>query len=184
MKSKSTFLQLTLATFIGAAILTSCGKKDDYEATGTDAKEAPATAAAPAAQPARDDLPAKKIELTANDQMKFSIDKLDAQARQKIEITFKNVGTMPKQSMGHNFCLLHLKVDPAAFLEAGFASAGNDYVAKDNEKDVIVRTKILGPGESETLSFTAPSEPGSYEYICTFPGHFGAGMKGFLNITE
>lgn len=184
MKSKSTFLHLTLATFLGAAVLTSCGKKDDYEATGTDSAAAPAAAAAPASEPARDDLPAKQIEITANDQMKFSVEKLDAKVRQKIELTFKNVGTMPKESMGHNFCLLQLKVDPAAFLEAGFAAASNDYVAKEHEKDVIVRTKIHGPSESETLTFTAPSVPGSYEYVCTFPGHFGAGMKGFLEVSE
>ncbi|RYG55380.1 azurin, partial [bacterium] len=124
------------------------------------------------------------LEITGNDQMKFNVDKLEAQARQKVELTFKNVGTMPKESMGHNWCLLELKVDPAKFLEAGFAAASNDYVAAAKEDEVIVRTKILGPGESETLTFTAPSEPGSYEYICTFPGHFGAGMKGHLEITE
>lgn len=186
MKLKQPILKLSFAAILGAAVLSSCGKKDDSSDTA-DSSESAATApsaTAPAATPARADLPVKKLEVTASDLMKFNIEKLDAQANQKIELIFKNVGTMPKQSMGHNFCLLHLKVDPAAFLEAGFASAGNDYVAKENEKDVITRTKILGPGESETLSFTAPSAPGAYEYVCTFPGHFGAGMHGFLTITE
>jgi plastocyanin len=29
-------------------------------------------------------------------------------------------------------------------------------------------------------SFGAPAKPGSYTYLCTFPGHFVAGMKGVL----
>jgi len=28
------------------------------------------------------------------------------------------------------------------------------------------------PGQKETLKFIAPNEPGDYEYVCTFPGHF------------
>ena len=46
--------------------------------------------------------------------------------------------------------------------------------------DVIAATKLLGPAESETISFTAP-EPGDYEYVCTFPGHF-AMMRGIMNV--
>ncbi len=179
MKLKQPILKLSFAAILAAAVLTSCGKKDESVVTPEGGGTATASAVA-----AREDLPVKKLEITANDQMKFDLESLDAQARQKIEITFKNVGTMPKQSMGHNWCLLALNVDPAEFLDAGFASASNDYVEPSKEKDVIARTKILGPGETETLTFTAPSAPGSYEYICTFPGHFGGGMKGFLKITE
>ena len=44
--------------------------------------------------------------------------------------------------------------------------------------DVIAATKLLGPGESETISFTAP-EPGDYQFVCSFPGHF-AMMRGIM----
>jgi azurin len=180
MKLTKSVLKLSFAAFFGAAFLTSCGKTDDSTAAGADGTESAATA--PVA--ARDDLPVKKIEVTGNDLMKFNIEKMEAQARQKVEVTLKNIGTMPKQSMGHNWALLALNVDAGGLLEAGFASAGNDYIVPERENEVIVRTKILGPGESETVTFTAPSEPGSYQYVCTFPGHFGAGMKGVLVITE
>lgn len=172
---------LTIAAMATAAALTGCGKSDD--AAAADRENGATTASAPAVE-AREDLPVKKLEISGNDQMKFDHEKLEAQARQKIELTFKNVGSMPKESMGHNWCLLHLGTNGQEFVEAGFASASNDYVAEEKESVVIIRTKIIGPGESETLTFTAPSEPGSYEYVCTFPGHFGAGMKGFLEITE
>ena len=45
--------------------------------------------------------------------------------------------------------------------------------------EVIAHTDVLGPGESESVTFQAPSEPGDYEYVCTFPGHF-AMMRGVL----
>ena len=47
--------------------------------------------------------------------------------------------------------------------------------------DVIASTKLLGPGEQEILTFTAPKDPGSYEYVCTFPGHF-AMMRGVMKV--
>jgi len=116
--------------------------------------------------------------------MKFNLEKLEAQSRQRVEVTLKNVGTMPKESMGHNWCLLTKDADAMKIMEAGFASASNDYISPEDEDQVITRTKIIGPGESETITFTAPEATGSYEYVCTFPGHFMAGMKGVLEISE
>jgi azurin len=44
--------------------------------------------------------------------------------------------------------------------------------------DVLAATKLLGPGESETITFTV-DEPGDYQFVCTFPGHF-AMMRGIM----
>ena len=50
------------------------------------------------------------------------------------------------------------------------------------ETDLIVRhTKLLKPGESETLEFTAPEEAGDYPYLCTFVGH-AAIMNGVMKV--
>ena len=35
-------------------------------------------------------------------------------------------------------------------------------------------------GQEVSTTFKAPAKPGTYPYICTFPGHFFAGMKGTL----
>jgi azurin len=45
---------------------------------------------------------------------------------------------------------------------------------------VIVASSVIGNGEKTEVNFKAPSVPGRYEYICTFPGHFAVGMKGVL----
>jgi hypothetical protein len=31
---------------------------------------------------------------------------------------------------------------------------------------------MLEPGQKERLQLTAPKEPGTYEYVCTSPGHW------------
>jgi len=112
--------------------------------------------------------------------MKFNLETIEAKAGQEVKLTFKNVGTMPKESMGHNWVLLEKNTDPAKFTEAGFGLAGSDYIAPEMAKKVIAHTKIIGPGESVTITFTAPSIPSPYVYVCTFPGHFAGGMKGVL----
>jgi azurin len=38
--------------------------------------------------------------------------------------------------------------------------------------DVLFFTDITDPGKSATIHFTAPTAPGEYPYICTFPGHW------------
>ncbi len=43
-------------------------------------------------------------------------------------------------------------------------------------------TKTISPGSSATLAVTFP-KAGSYEYLCTLPGHAAAGMKGDLKVT-
>ena len=42
----------------------------------------------------------------------------------------------------------------------------------------------LQPDDSETVVFTAPEEPGTYQIICGMPGHLQSGMIGELVVTE
>ncbi len=47
--------------------------------------------------------------------------------------------------------------------------------------DVLVHTLLLMPNQSDTIYFTAPTTPGDYEYVCTFPGHATL-MRGVLRV--
>ena len=40
----------------------------------------------------------------------------------------------------------------------------------------------VSPGAMGTFSYTFKT-PGSYEYLCTLPGHAAGGMKGILKVT-
>ena len=48
---------------------------------------------------------------------------------------------------------------------------------------VLHATKLVDPGQQIKLSFTAPSEPGDYQYVCTFPGHWRR-MVGTLAVVK
>jgi uncharacterized cupredoxin-like copper-binding protein len=43
-------------------------------------------------------------------------------------------------------------------------------------------TKMLSPGQSDTLRVTVTLK-GTYEYLCTVPGHAAGGMKGVIKVT-
>jgi azurin len=107
------------------------------------------------------------IELTAGDQMKYDKIELRVKANEKVTLTLKNIGTQPKEAMGHNFILLKDGTDLAAF--AASAVNAPDHIPANNPA-IIAHTKLLGPGESDTIEFTVPA--GSYTYICSFPGHY------------
>jgi azurin len=66
-------------------------------------------------------------------------------------------------------------------MQLGVAGQGLNFVP--DTADVIVHTSILQPESSETIYFTAPTEPGDYDFVCTFPGHSFV-MKGILRITR
>ena len=45
----------------------------------------------------------------------------------------------------------------------------------------VVRYDLSALGESDTVTFDAPAEPGAYPYLCSFPGHFAL-MQGVLTV--
>jgi uncharacterized cupredoxin-like copper-binding protein len=49
----------------------------------------------------------------------------------------------------------------------------------DDEPNVYWEVE-LNQGESSTVTFTAPSEAGTYELVCGTPGHLELGMLGSL----
>ncbi len=120
----------------------------------------------------------KAVDITANDKMQFSLTEFDVNPGQKVVVTLKNIGIQPKASMGHDFIVLKQNVNALRFVDANSPYAAKGQLAPGTEKDVVAHTKLLGPGESDTITFTAPYVKGPYEFLCSFPGHYGAGMKG------
>lgn len=175
------YLPFRYAALLATFFLANCGEKstDDTASANDTAKGESTSATAPVIE---SDHPLKQIEVTGNDQMKFDPIEFTAQPGQPLEVTLKNIGSMPKASMGHNWVLLAKDAEAIKIVENGMTAAGNDYIPPDMENLVVARTKLLGPGESDTVTFNAPSEPGDYEFICTFPGHFQIGMKGTLTV--
>ena len=109
--------------------------------------------------------------------MQFFPTTLRVKAGQPVRLIFENPDLMP-----HNFVL----IAPGATDEIGFLAdemaATPEGLAKQYIPDspsVLHATPLLSPKGRHELSFTAPSRPGVYPYLCTFPGHWRM-MRGVL----
>jgi len=122
------------------------------------------------------------IEITANDQMKYSVATIEAKAGEELKVSLTNRGTLPKEAMGHNWVLTHNNDKAGVIADGMKAGAANSY-EKPNDARIIAHTKLIGGGESDTATFdVAKLKKGeTYAYICTFPGH-AALMHGTLTI--
>ncbi|MCH8474020.1 MAG: cupredoxin domain-containing protein [Opitutales bacterium] len=119
------------------------------------------------------------ITITGNDRMQFEPTRFVVPAGEEITLTFQNIGQMPKETMGHNLAIIR-GLTPMSFSSVSQQHPENEYIAPEFEDRVIAATEVLGPGEEETIVFTAPTEPGEYPFVCSFPAHTGAGMHGVM----
>jgi azurin len=124
------------------------------------------------------------VELIGTDDMKYNTTSIAAKPGEQITVRLTAKGTMPAIAMSHNFVLLQLKTDAAAFTTAGMTARATDYIAPANKAQVIASTKLAANGTTVEVTFKVPTVPGSYPYVCTFPGHFAAGMKGTLMVKK
>jgi azurin len=124
--------------------------------------------------------PVKRVTISGYDTMKFSVTSIEAKPGQQIIVELKNEGSMPKDAMGHNWILLKAGIDPVAYANAAANAKAENYQPKALANQVIASIGLLGPKERGQTSFTAPKEPGTYHFICSFPAHTQAGMKGVL----
>lgn len=122
------------------------------------------------------------VDLTGNDQMKFNLTAITAKPGETIKVRLKSLGTLPKVVMGHNFVLLAKGTDVAAFANAAAAANTTGYIPAAMKPKILAMTTLAGPGETVEVTFKAPAAAGSYPYLCSFPGHFVAGMKGILTV--
>ena len=117
------------------------------------------------------------VVLNSNDQMKFDKKIIRVNANQKVTLTLNHNGRFPASSMGHNFVLIKKDVDVNEYALRAAGARNSEYIPEgDNE---IAYTKMLGGGESDTITFDAP-EAGTYVFICSFPGHYQLMMGEFI----
>ncbi len=129
-------------------------------------------------------VPVSSITITGNDRMRFDPAEFYVQAGGEITLILRNVGSMPKETMGHNLVILQKDVNASAFSAASTRHPRTAYIAPEYAERVVAATGILGPGEEETLVFTAPESEGTYPFVCSFPGHTEVGMKGVMHVIK
>lgn len=160
-----------LLPILAAGLLAACGKKEEAKPEGASSAQSATSAAigVPAA-----------IVVTGNDQMQFNLKAIEVAAGSEVTIVFQNVGTMAKEVMGHNLIILNPGVSVPDFGTKAMTAKETDYIPASEAASIFANTRLLGPGESDTLKFTAPAA-GEYPYLCSFPGHFAV-MQGVMTV--
>lgn len=107
---------------------------------------------------------------TVPHRMIFDKEKIVVQADSPVEFRFSNTDAMP-----HNFAILLpgalQQVGELAEATAREADAADRHYLPKSDK-ILLASHLLQPGQNQTLSFHAPTEPGIFPYVCTYPGHW------------
>ncbi|HET8804466.1 MAG TPA: azurin [Aequorivita sp.] len=119
------------------------------------------------------------VTIDGNDQMKYNKNEIRVKTGQKVKLTLNHVGKMEKTVMGHNWVLLTQDADVAAVGLAAATASETDYIPASMKDKIIVHTKMLGGGETDIIEFDAPA-PGTYTFMCTFPGHYALMQGKFI----
>ncbi|MGB6450042.1 MAG: azurin [Steroidobacteraceae bacterium] len=123
-----------------------------------------------------------QIRITANDLMQYDKKEITVgPGCSQIEVTLADIGKLPAAAMGHDWVLVKSE-DMMTVANDGLAAGlGNNY-QKPGDPRIIAATKIIGGGQSTSVTFPASKleKGGSYMFLCTFPGH-NALMKGVFN---
>jgi azurin len=122
----------------------------------------------------------KTVVITGNDTLHFSVTRIDATPGERLHVQLRNTGTLPKEVMGHNWVLLAGGENPEAYVAAAADAKASDYQPVALKAEVLAAVPVLGPGQTGDATFSAPTAPGSYIFLCSFPAHCAAGMRGVL----
>lgn len=126
----------------------------------------------------------RTVEIVGTDNMKFSVTSIEAEAGEEITIKLTTKSQIPKSAMAHNVVLIDKDANVDEVAMASMQARDNNYIAPNYKDQIVAATALAGGGETVEVTFTVPEEPGNYEYICSFPGHYQAGMKGILTVKK
>ena len=122
----------------------------------------------------------RSIKIGADDAMKFSVQRIEAKPGERLQVVLTAQGAMSKSEMAHNWVLLDSGAKVDGFIMAAAMARSTEYIPASKQAQILAATALVGAGETASIDFQAPDEPGEYVFVCTFPGHYAGGMKGVL----
>ena len=121
---------------------------------------------------------------TVHEQMRYDTQRIVVEKGKPFEIILENTDGMP-----HNLMV----IDGGKHIEIGTSTMtmppdrldkkGRAYMPDEKKFKIYESTKLLEPGQKETIKLSGMGKEGEYEYVCTFPGHFMI-MWGKLIVTK
>ncbi|MGB7344039.1 MAG: c-type cytochrome, partial [Pirellulaceae bacterium] len=118
--------------------------------------------------------------------MKYTVEQIAVKTGQPVKIVFIN-----PDATDHNMVF----VKPGKLAEVGMAAndmardpknANSDFIPKSKRQSILHASTMIGPtrkSKVHVFRFKAPTEPGIYPYVCTFPGHWIV-MKGVMVVAD
>ena len=86
--------------------------------------------------------------------------------------------------MLHNLVIVKPKtVDKVGEAAIGMGLDGAEKAYVPALDEVLFHTGLMQPESQETIYFVAPSTPGDYTFVCTYPGHYTL-MQGVIKVTK
>ena len=114
---------------------------------------------------------------TIVERISFDVKEFDLKAGKKVKLIFVNPDFMP-----HNVVIVKPgTADAVGAAAMALGAEGFKRAWLPESTDILHATKLLEKGETQELEFTAPTEPGDYQFVCTFPGHAGI-MRGTIHV--
>ena len=123
-----------------------------------------------------------KVSIEANDNMQFNTRAIAVPSTcEVVEVTLRHSGKLSAKVMGHDWVLAK-DGDVSAIVNGGLSAGFNHGFLPQNDKRIIAATKVVGGGETDTISFNTSSlTSGSrYVFFCTSPGHSTVMRGAFL----
>jgi azurin len=161
------FIPMVLsAVLLSAPVQAPAGQAKPAPAAG---QTKPAAAGAP-----------RTVEIAGSDDMKYSVTTIPAKPGETLKIRLTSKGTLPKIAMAHNVVVLKAGAKQIDFANAAATARDTDFIPPAMKDQVLAATALAGPGESVEVTFKVPTTPGTLPFICSFPGHFAAGMRGTI----
>ncbi len=120
------------------------------------------------------------------ERMLFTVSHFAVTTGQPVKIVFTN-----PDATDHNLVI----VKPGALEEVGMAAnamardpknANSDFIPREKKSLILQASPMIGPTRKtqvHVLRFKAPTEPGIYPFVCTFPGHWII-MKGDIVVAN
>ena len=126
---------------------------------------APPTDAPPSAVSPEEAVSGRLAISVNGDVLEFDKTDLEVAVGDEVVLTFNNAST----ANSHNWVVVQAGQKDVVAGRGIAAGLDNDWL-EPGDPDVIASVALLSPGETGEVRFAAPP-PGTYQFVCTFPGH-------------
>lgn len=174
---------IPIAFLIGLSLIaaesgTAAAHSDDMDMSGMDMGGKPAehhdrATAGVFGQPYKGAKPARTVDITMGDAT-FTPAHLAVKAGEAVRFVVTNTS-----SIAHDFTLGDTATQTAHRQEMADAMQAGHEAHQHHDGNAIT----VQPGTTQTLAWLF-TKPGVFEYDCNIPGHFEAGMKGTITVSQ